>query len=139
MMPAMMPRLPGACMNDERVWEFERELWLGDIERYQYLIDDACVMVVPAEPFVMVGGEAANAVSRTPRWTQVTFDRQVVTRPAEGLIVIGYHARASREEGPEHGEVYEAYCTSTLHRLGHEEWRVVQHQQTPQAAVIAEE
>jgi hypothetical protein len=48
-----------------------------------------------------------------------------VSRPEEGLIVIAYEARASR--GDEH---YRAFCTSTYRRRGHEDWEVVQHQQT---------
>lgn len=114
-------------MEDQRIWEFERSLWLGDADRYHELIDEACVMVVPAEPFVLSGGEAASAMADTPRWDDVAFDEQTVERPQEGLIVIGYRARATRGDG----NAYEAYCSSTLRRLAHEEWRVVQHQQTP--------
>jgi hypothetical protein len=47
-------------------------------------------------------------------------------RPQEGIIVVAYRADA-RKEG---GETYQAYCTSTYRRLAHEEWRVIQHQQT---------
>lgn len=112
-------------MEDQRIWEFERSLWVGGADRYHELIDEACVMVVPAEPFVMTGTQAADAVSNTPRWDDVQFESRIVTRPQEGLIVIGYHARATRER-----EAYEAYCTSTLRRIAHDEWRVVQHQQT---------
>ena len=118
-------------MEDERIWEFERGLWIGGEDRYRELIDDECVMVLPAPPFVMSGEEAIASVSDTPRWEEVDFDRQQVMRPQEGLIVIAYAVRARREGRQE----YQAYCTSTLRRLAHEEWRVVQHQQTlPPAA-----
>lgn len=113
-------------MDDARIWEFERSLWLGDAEHYHELIDDACVMVVPSEPFVLSSETAKVAVSATPRWSDVEFDKQTVERPQEGLIVIGYRARATRGD-----QAYEAFCTSTLRRLSHQEWRVVQHQQTP--------
>lgn len=113
-------------MNDDRIWDFERSLWVGDAERYRHLIDDECVMVIPAEPFVMDGTDAIDAVSHTPRWSDVDFDQQKVMRPQEGLIVIGYRARAKRDD-----QAYEAFCSTTLRRLSHEEWRVVQHQQTP--------
>jgi hypothetical protein len=36
-------------------------------------------------------------------------------------------------------ETYEAHCTSTYRRLSHEEWRVVQHQQTPRLAIPSQE
>lgn len=113
-------------MDDERIWEFERSLWLGDAERYRALIDDQCVMVVPRPPFVLSGEQAIASVSHTPRWEEVAFADQQVMRPQEGLIVIAYSAHARREGHQD----YEAYCTSTLRRLGHDEWRVVQHQQT---------
>jgi hypothetical protein len=47
-------------------------------------------------------------------------------RPQECIIVVAYKAHA-RKEG---GETYQAYCTSTYRRLVHNEWRVIQHQQT---------
>lgn len=39
--------------------------------------------------------------------------------------MLAYKARAIRSD-----EVYAAYCTTTLRRLEHDVWRVVQHQQT---------
>ena len=114
-------------MEDQRIWEFERGLWVGDADHYRELIDDECVMVLPEKPFVFSGAQAIEAVAHTPRWSDVTFDQQQVVRPEEGLIVIAYHASASRENATP----YTAHCTSTLRRLEHEVWRVVQHQQTP--------
>lgn len=114
-------------MEDQRVWEFEESLWTADADHYRESIDDECLMVLPELPFVMGGGEAIEAVSKTPRWSRVEISERRVSRPQEGLIVIAYKARAEREGTPP----YEAYCTSTYRRLAHEEWRVVQHQQTP--------
>lgn len=113
-------------MDDDRIWAFEESLWTGDAEHYRASIDPACVMVVPAEPFVLSGDQAIAAVSDTPRWREVIFSRQRVARPQEGMIVIGYCAQATRGDGEE----YRACCTSTYRRIAHEEWRVVQHQQT---------
>ena len=123
-------------MDDDRVWTFEESLWTADAARYRELIDDECVMVVPAEPFVVTGGQAMDTVANTPRWQSVRFSNQQIKRPQEGLIVIGYTVEASRDE-----ERYLAHCTSTYRRLSHEEWRVVQHQQTlpPMAEADAEE
>jgi hypothetical protein len=114
-------------MDDHRVWAFEESLWTGDADHYREAIDEECVMVVPAPPYVMTGRQAAEAVADTPRWSNVEFSDQQVMRPQEGLIVIGYTARAERGEG----ERYVAHCTSTYRRLEHEVWRIVQHQQTP--------
>ena len=113
-------------MDDDRVWQFEESLWTGDAEHYRELVDDACLMVLPAPPFVFCGGAAIEAVSATPQWMSVTFADQQISRPEEGLIVVGYHVEASRDD-----ERFAAYCSSTYRRRGHEDWQVVQHQQTP--------
>ena len=113
-------------MEDKRIWEFERELWLGGGDVYRKNVAEDCVMALPAEPFLYDHEGATQAVEKTPRWDEVDFADTRVTRPEEGLIVIGYRARASRG-----GNSYHALCTSTLRRLGHEDWVVVQHQQTP--------
>ena len=114
-------------MDDERVWQFEHSLWVGDAEHYRALIDDECLMVLPAAPFVMSGQQAVDAVAGTPRWSKAELSDRQVSRPQEGLIVVAYKANAERDGM----SPYEAHCTSTYRRLGHDEWRVVQHQQTP--------
>jgi hypothetical protein len=113
-------------MDDNRVWSFEESLWTADEAHYRELIDPECLMVVPQPPFVLGGEEAVKAVSQTPRWAEVVLSDRRVSRPQEGLIVIAYKAEAKRGE-----EVYVAHCTSTIRRIEHEVWRVVQHQQTP--------
>lgn len=122
-------------MEDHRVWDFEQSLWLGGADRYRELVDDECLMVLPAPPFVMSGAQAIEAVADTPRWDDVKFSNGQIARPQEGLIVIAYDAHARRGD-----KSYQAFCTSTLRRLAHEEWRVVQHQQTlpPRAQPTAE-
>ena len=113
-------------MDDARLWSFEESLWTGDAQRYRELIDPDCLMVVPAPPFVLAGEEAVTAVSDTPRWSKVALSNKRVSRPQEGLIVIAYKAEAEED-----GHTYVAHCTSTIRRLEHEVWRVVQHQQMP--------
>ncbi len=118
-------------MEDTRIWSFEESLWTASPEHYRESIDEECLMVIPDEPFILKGMEAADAVSKTPRWEGVTFSKQQVSRPQEGLIVIAYHARAERAGV----DPYEAHCTTVYRRLAHEEWQVVQHQQTPPLAL----
>ncbi len=121
-------------MDDGRVWAFEKSLWTGDAAHYRALVDDECVMVLPTPPYVLSGQDAIAAVSDTPRWSDVEISDGRIMRPQEGLIVIAYTAEARRD-----GHTgYKAYCTSTYRRLGHDEWRVVQHQQTPPLATSAE-
>lgn len=118
-------------MDDNRIWDFEQSLWTGDAAHYRELIDDECVMVLPEQPFVLAGRQAIEAVADTPRWSDVRFSEQQVMRPQEGLVAIAYKAEASREGATG----YVAYCTTTMRRLEHDVWRVVQHQQTPPLAV----
>ncbi|WP_419826378.1 DUF4440 domain-containing protein [Sphingomonas sp.] len=117
-------------MDDKRVWAFEESLWIGDADHYRALIDEECVMVLPTPPYVLKSRDAIEAVADTPRWSEVTISQGQIMRPQEGLIVIAYTAEARKEDSG-----YTAHCTSTYRRLAHDEWRVVQHQQTPPIAV----
>lgn len=120
-------------MDDSRVWQFEISLWLGSAEDYRQEVDPACVMVLPDDPFVMSGSQAIEAVQGTPRWTEATLTRKIVARPHEGMIVLAYHVEVAREH-----DSYAAYCSSTYHRLSHENWKVVQHQQAPSLTRLQE-
>lgn len=117
-------------MDDDRIWRFEEKLWLGDAETYRALIDDQCVMALPAAPHIFDAEAAIEAVAATPRWSAVEFAERRVQRPEDGLIVIAYRATASRDD-----ERYEAYCTTSIRRRGHEDWLVVQHSQLPPIAL----
>jgi len=119
-------------MDDDRIWAFEESLWTASADHYRQSIDDQCLMVLPAHPFVFTGQQSIEAVSNTPRWDQVSLSERQVARPQEGLIVIAYKAGASRGE-----QRYTAYCTSVYRHLPdatgeriEQRWKVVQHQQT---------
>ena len=119
-------------MDDDRIWEFEQSLWTASPEHYRDSIDEACLMVLPTHPFVFTGQQSVDAVSKTPRWDEVSFSEGQIARLQEGLIVVAYKADARRGQ-----ESYTAYATSTYrHLLGEggerteDRWQVVQHQQT---------
>ena len=112
-------------MDDNRIWDFEHSLWVGDEGVYRERVDPECLMALPAAPYVFSGEDAIAAVGQTPRWKDAAFADRRVSRPQEGLIVIAYAVAAQRDD-----KTYEAYCTSTYRRLGHDDWRVVQHSQT---------
>ena len=114
-------------MDDDRLWGFEQSLWLEGPDNYRAKVSDDVVMVLAQPPFVFAGQEAIAAVSATPVWDQADLSERRVSRPQEGLIVIGYKVRAERAGGAG----YEAHCTTVIRRLEHEVWRVIQHQQTP--------
>jgi len=120
-------------MDDARIWEMEAELWHGGAEVYERLIDDDVVMALPEDPFVYSREAAIKAVTITPRWDAVDFSGQQVVRPQEGLIAIAYRADARRGD-----ERYFAYCTTTMRRVEHEVWRVVQHSQVVPPVAIFE-
>lgn len=111
-------------MEDARIWEMEEKLWHGGVEVYEALVDENVVMALPAEPFLFSRDAAKRAVENTPRWEEVRFSDQKVSRPEEGLIVIGYQVEASRGD-----ETYRCYASSTMRRRGHDDWTVVQHSQ----------
>lgn len=115
-------------MDDARIWDFEEKLWKADEAFYRENVDEACVMALPVAPFVAAGSDAVRAVCATPRWGSVRFDDRAVTRPQEGLIVVGYTVTA--EEG---AQSWRAHCTSVYRRRGHEDWTVIQHAQVPVA------
>ena len=113
-------------MDDDRVRDFEQSLWIGDADNYRKLVDAECLMVLPTPPYVLSGQQAIDAVIETPRWLNANLGDLRIARPEEGLIVVAYHVTAERDE-----DKYEAHCTSTYRRRGHDDWQVVQHQQTP--------
>lgn len=120
-------------MDDNRIWEFEQELWTGPADAYDRKVSDEVVMALPHDPWCLDGPQAREAVKATPRWERAEFLDKRVERPQEGLIVIAYRVKASL--GDKH---YHALCTSTLRRLEHEVWDVVQHQQTPLGMAVAD-
>jgi hypothetical protein len=117
-------------LEDETVWKYEESLWTGDAQHYRESIDPACLMVLPAKPFIMSGEEAVKAVADTPRWSEVTLSDRRLTRQEDSVIVVAYKAVAKRETG----NPYEAHCTTTYRKVTGDQWRVIQHQQTPPLA-----
>lgn len=116
-------------MDDDRVWDFEESLWHATEGRYHERVDPECIMALSHEPYVFAGQAAIDAVSGTPAWDEVTFEDRSVSRPEEGMIVVGYRVRAAKGDTE-----FRAACTSVYRRRGHEDWTVVQHAQVvPQA------
>lgn len=111
-------------MDDDRVWSFEESLWRASDERYHERVDPECIMALSHAPHLCRGEDAVNAVSGTPEWDQVSFHDQSISRPEEGMIVVGYKVRAEKGETR-----FAAACTSVYRRRGHEDWSVVQHAQ----------
>lgn len=111
-------------MDDDRVWKFEESLWRASDERYHERVDPDCIMALSHAPHLFAGQDAIEAVSHTPDWDKVTFDNKNVSRPEEGMIVVGYQVRAEKGDMQ-----FTAACTSVYRRRDHEDWTVVQHAQ----------
>ena len=111
-------------MDDDRTWRFEESLWRASEDRYHEQVDPDCVMALSHPPYLFSGKDAVEAVSGTPEWDSVTFSDRKVSRPEEGLIVVGYSITA--EKGATR---FTAACTSVYRRKAHEDWSVVQHSQ----------
>ena len=119
-------------MDDDRIIEFERALWIGEDDVYRRCVSNDCLMVVPDQPFLLRGDSAIRSVEQTPRWSHVDLSEMEINRAQEGLIVVAYRADACRGD-----EKFTAYCTSTYQRIGEDDWRVIQHQQTVPPSVLA--
>lgn len=111
-------------MDDARVWAFEDSLWHAPEDRYHERVDPECIMALSRQPYLFRGQDAVNAVTGTPAWDKVDFSDRSVSRPEEGLIVIGYNVEAYKGETR-----FRAACTSVYRRKAHEDWTVVQHAQ----------
>jgi hypothetical protein len=119
-------------MDDHRVWNFEESLWRASDERYHERVDPECIMALSFAPHLFAGSDAVKAVSGTPEWDEVSFSDRSISRPEEGLIVVGYRVDAEKA-----GSRFSAACTSVYRRKGHEDWTVVQHAQLPLGSVGA--
>lgn len=71
-------------MDDARVWGSEKSLWTTVAASYEAVIADDVLMVLPNHAHVLAGADAIEAVSATPKWAEVTFTDQNVSRPQEG-------------------------------------------------------
>jgi hypothetical protein len=112
-------------MTDEQAWAMEERFWTGAEEHYGDALDPACLMVFPG--IGVLDAEASlEGLNAAPRWQSVEMEARRAARPADGLIILAYHARGRRDGA----EPYEAWCSSS-YRLAGGEWRLFLHQQTP--------
>lgn len=123
-------------MDDALVWAFEDSLWKADEAHYRESIAPDYLLVVPTPPYVLTGEQAVEKLAQTPRWQSVAFSEQHIARPHGdhgGLIVIAYHVEAQGAGD----QPYSADCSSVYLRIAHDDWKVVQHQQTPRLVMGA--
>ncbi len=63
-------------------------------------VDPECVMALSHAPYLFHGEAAVEAVTGTPEWDEVAFSNRHISRPQEGLIVVGYEVKAQKGDTP---------------------------------------
>ena len=127
--PHLWIKRKGRNLSDElltegQLWQAERRLWLDRRKGLEEILAPTCMMALSFGVFDRLG--ALEAFDRGPRWASIIFAQQLLARPAHDLVVLGYVALAA---GP--GTLsYQCCCTSTYRNLD-QQWKIVQHQQTP--------
>ncbi len=111
-------------MSDAR-WNDEETIWTGSVGEAVRRLDRACVMVAPPPAGIMGYRAILGAFDSAPRWQHVAMSdrREVAT---DELTILAYHVTARRAGA----EDYHALVSSTWLQRG-EDWKLVQHQQTP--------
>lgn len=112
-------------MADE-LWQEERDLWLAGSAEAARKLDDGCLMIL-ADGAILTRSRIVARLSQAARWQELVLtDRTSIE--TDDICVLAYHATARRSGA----EALRAACTTTwIRRDG--DWRVIQHQQTPQA------
>lgn len=109
------------------LWAEELRLWTAGIEDFAKRLAPHCLMAFPGLG-ILRGAEIAASLENVPRWRTVQMTRQNLSEH-HGAAVLAYRALAQRPGG----EAYMAWCTSCwVPKNG--DWKMVQHQQSPQAA-----
>ena len=75
-------------MEDARIWEFEESLWKASADRYHDRIAEDALFVVPAEPHILSGTQAADSMATTPRWDQVAFYTKSPMKPLAKTVMM---------------------------------------------------
>ena len=70
----------------------------------------------------LIYSDILSALENAPRWERADFSRTQFSQPSDEVVCLAYRAVGTRAEG-------EA-CSSTHVKAG-EDWRIIQHQQTP--------
>jgi hypothetical protein len=116
-------------LPDEAVWDLETRFWQGDEAFYDAWLAAQALMVFPDPTGILDRTAILASIRGTPRWTDVRFTQDRLTRPAAGVVVVAYRVEARREG---HDAAYAAWVSSTYTRSDGV-WSLALHQQTPAA------
>ena len=112
-------------MSDEELWAIEEGLWIRGRSHYERWYSNDAVAAFPGVG-IMAGAGFVSTLPETGGYETVEMTQTTLSRPAPSVAVLAYVGTGSRDS-----ETVRCLCTSTYcERDG--EWRLVQHQQTPQ-------
>ena len=110
---------------DSKLWELEREFWLGGADVYRRHLADDAVIVFPG--MVMAKSKTVESIAAGPRWASVNFSDQRLVRLTPDAVALIYHASGLREHET---SAYSAEVSSVyVQRFG--SWELAMHQQSP--------
>lgn len=112
--------------NLEKLWQLEEDFWLKGLEIFESHLGKECLMAFSKPIGIINKEEVMKGMRGAPRWSSLTMNNRRVAEINPNLIVIGYEARAKRGETE-----YRAICSSTYIFIN-DDWRLIQHQQTPE-------
>jgi hypothetical protein len=107
----------------------ERQFWTGDAAFYERNVDESCLVAFNRDMAgVMSNKEIAATVKDGARWQDLEIELKGLVTPSDDTAILSYEARAKRQNG----EPYAA-LVSTGYAKRDGRWKMVFHQQTPQA------
>ena len=110
---------------DSKLWQLEKDFWLGGADVYRQHLADEALMIFPG--LVLTKPQTVESIAAATRWKSVEFSEQRLVRLTQDAVALVYRASGSREgdRGP-----YSA-LVSSLYVRREEEWRLALHQQSP--------
>jgi hypothetical protein len=111
--------------DTDRLWDFERGVWLDGIPHCERHLAPDARMVFPEPAGILDADGILQGLDGAPRWEAVTFEAQHAAQSGD-TVVLSYRATAHRPgDAP-----YRVLCSSTYVRQGGG-WKLLMHQHTP--------
>jgi hypothetical protein len=107
----------------------EKQFWTGDSAFYEQNVDESCLVAFNSDMAgVMSNSDLAATVKNGNRWKDIEIELRGLVKPSDDTAILSYQARATRDNS----ERYAALVSSGYAKRDGR-WKLVFHQQTPQA------
>lgn len=107
----------------------ERQFWTGGSRFYEENIDESCLIAFNSDMAgVMSNKDIAATVKDGNRWKDLEMELKGLVTPSDDTAILSYEVRATGESGARY-----AALVSTGYAKRDGRWKMVFHQQTPQA------